>query len=199
MPDLFKRKSAEYDNNDRIKVRSLAIGSCIKQNIDLDDQMRVMDFGAGTGLISSQLAPYVKEVTAIDISESMLQKLVQKPELMGKVHILCQDLLKQPTGIEYDLIVSAMALHHIENTKSLIKRLYEHLKIDGQIAMADLDIEPGTFHSNDVEGIFHYGFDREELKKLLQEHGFKQVKFFTAHTEIKEDMTYPIFLVTAKK
>jgi len=50
----------------------------------LHEQMRVMDFGAGTGLISSQVAPLVKKIVAVDISEAMLNKLVAKPELQEK-------------------------------------------------------------------------------------------------------------------
>jgi 2-polyprenyl-3-methyl-5-hydroxy-6-metoxy-1,4-benzoquinol methylase len=199
MSDLFQKKSVDYDANDRIKMRSLAISTCIKENIQLHDQMQIMDFGAGTGLISTQLVPYVKQITAIDISESMLQKLIQKTELNGKVQILCQDLIQEPTGIEYDLIVSAMALHHIEDTVSLIKRFHEHLKLGGQIAIADLDTEPGTFHSKGTEGIFHFGFNRDTLKKIFLGNGFSQIEFFTAHTEVKENVTYPIFLAVATK
>jgi len=40
-----------------------------------------MDFGAGTGLITSQVAPLVKKIVAVDISETMLNKLFTKPEL----------------------------------------------------------------------------------------------------------------------
>lgn len=199
MSDLFQKKSADYDTNDRIKIRSLAISECIKENIHLDEQMQIMDFGAGTGLISTQLGPYVKQITAIDISESMLEKLLQKTELHGKVKILCQDLIQEPTGFEYDLIVSAMALHHIEDTERLIKRFHEHLKLGGQIALADLDAEPGTFHSKGTEGIFHFGFNRDKLKQILLKTGFEKIQFFTAHSEVKENVTYPIFLVVATK
>jgi|GEM_PF-5045000 len=82
------------------KMLSSAIGSSIIEHIPLHDQMRVMDFGAGTGLISSQIAPLVKKIVAVDISEAMLNNLVSKPELHGKVEVVCQDLfylLNQPT------------------------------------------------------------------------------------------------------
>ncbi|MEZ7974877.1 MAG: class I SAM-dependent methyltransferase [SAR324 cluster bacterium] len=57
------------------------IGSAILEHVSLHDQMRVMDFGAGTGLITSQVAPLVKKIVAVDISETMLNKLFSKPEL----------------------------------------------------------------------------------------------------------------------
>ena len=72
MADLFKEKSINWDTNvARVKM-SLAIGACMLENVELSNQMSVLDFGAGTGMIASQVAPYFKKITAIDVSESML-------------------------------------------------------------------------------------------------------------------------------
>ena len=57
--------------------------------------MRVMDFGAGTGLVCAHVAPHVATVYAVDISEAMLAQLAAKPELRGKVEIRCQDILER--------------------------------------------------------------------------------------------------------
>jgi 2-polyprenyl-3-methyl-5-hydroxy-6-metoxy-1,4-benzoquinol methylase len=95
--------------------------------------------------------------------------------------------------------MSAMALHHVNDTAKLIQTFSKHLKHGAMIALADLDKEDGSFHPSDVQGVFHSGFDRGQLKLLLEMHGFKNVTFITAHTVIKENKTYPIFLVTATK
>jgi len=199
MSDLFQEKSETCDTNERIKKRSTAIGECILKNVALNKQMHILDFGAGTGLISTQIAPYVRQITAVDISESMLQKLISKPELKGVVKVLCHDLTTTPTGEKYDLIISAMSLHHIEDTNNLIKQFSAHLKEGGKIALSDLDTEPGTFHTPGSEGIFHFGFDRHELSQILMMNSFENIQFFTAYNEIKEDFLYPIFLVVATK
>ena len=66
------------------------------------------------------------------------------------------------------------------------------------VALADLDREDGTFHKPGTQGVFHLGFERETFKKLLEENGFGEVAFTTAHTVVKEDgKAYPIFLATA--
>ncbi len=70
MTDLFNEKSKDWDANEMRKMLSSAIGSSIIEQVSLHDQMRVMDFGAGTGLISSQVAPMVKKIVAVDISEA---------------------------------------------------------------------------------------------------------------------------------
>ncbi len=46
-----------------------------------------MDFGAGTGLICPQTAAHVEKITAVDISQALLEKLGAKPALQNKVEI----------------------------------------------------------------------------------------------------------------
>ncbi|MDP3919347.1 MAG: class I SAM-dependent methyltransferase [Candidatus Omnitrophota bacterium] len=199
MTDLFNEKATDWDADETRKMLSSAIGSSILEHVPLHDQMRVMDFGAGTGLISSQVAPLVNKIVAVDISEAMLNKLVSKPELHGKVEIVCQDITDKPIDGKFDLIMSAMAMHHIKDTHKLIQRFAEHLNSGALIALADLDKEDGSFHPKDTEGIFHFGFKRNELQIILEKHGFGKIHFLTAHTVIKEEKRYPVFIVTATK
>ena len=199
MTDLFNEKAKDWDANEMRTMLSSAIGLSILAHVSLHEQMRVMDFGAGTGLISSQVAPLVKKIVAVDISEAMLNKLVAKPELQNKVEIVCQDIIEKPIADNFDLIMSAMAMHHVKDTSKLIQRFSEHLSPGAFIALADLDKEDGSFHPEDSEGVFHLGFKRNELQIILEKYGFREVQFVTAHTINKEEKKYPIFLVTATK
>ena len=199
MTDLFNEKAKDWDANEMRTMLSAAIGSSILEHVSLHEQMRVMDFGAGTGLISSQVAPLVKKIVAVDISEAMLNKLVAKPELQDKVEIVCQDIIEKPIADNFDLIMSAMSMHHVKDTSKLIQRFSEHLNPGASIALADLDKEDGSFHPEDSEGVFHLGFKRNELQIILEKYGFREVQFVTAHTINKEEKKYPIFLVTATK
>jgi putative AdoMet-dependent methyltransferase len=197
MSDLFTEKAQEWDTNDMIKQLSAAIGSTILQRVDLNEQMHVMDFGAGTGLISAHVAPKVKRITAVDISAAMLEKLVAKPELLGKVDAVCQDITAQPLTTQFDLIMSAMAMHHVQDTAHLFKTFAAHLKPGAKVALADLDKEDGSFHPAETQGVFHTGFERDQIRAILEQNGFSEIQFATAHTVNKEDKQYPIFLVTA--
>ena len=199
MTDLFNEKAKDWDANEMRTMLSSAIGLSILAHVSLHEQMRVMDFGAGTGLISSQVAPLVKKIVAVDISEAMLNKLVAKPELQDKVEIVCQDIIEKPIADNFDLIMSAMSMHHVKDTSKLIQRFSEHLNPGASIALADLDKEDGSFHPEDSEGVFHLGFKRNELQIILEKYGFREVQFVTAHTINKEEKKYPIFLVTATK
>jgi putative AdoMet-dependent methyltransferase len=199
MTDLFNEKAQDWDANDFRRQLSEAIGAAILKHVPLHAKMEAMDFGAGTGLISSHVAPSVQKILALDISESMLKQLLSKPELQGKVDVLCQNILDKPVDTKFDLIMSAMAMHHVEDTDKLIQRFSEHLKDGAIVALADLDKEDGDFHPAETQGVFHLGFDRNEFQTLLEKHGFEDICFHTAHTVVKEENEFPIFLVIATK
>lgn len=199
MSDHFNEKAKTWDKDEMIRQLSSAVSAAIIKHAHLNPQMTVMDFGAGTGLISTHIAPLVNKIVAVDISAAMLDKLVAKPELHGKVEAVCQNILEQPLTTRFDLIVSAMAMHHVEDTALLFQAFSDHLKPGAMVALADLDREDGTFHPADVQGVFHSGFERYDLKLLLKQHGFSDIHFYTAHTVVKEGKKYPIFLVTATK
>jgi 2-polyprenyl-3-methyl-5-hydroxy-6-metoxy-1,4-benzoquinol methylase len=199
MSDLYDEKAKEWDANDLPRQLSAAIGSSILENISFHDEMDVLDFGAGTGLISAHVAPLVNRIIALDISAAMLEQLVAKPALRGKVEALCQNIIDNPIAAKFDLIMSAMAMHHVEDTDKLIQRFAEHLKPGAKVALADLDKEDGSFHPEDAKGVYHSGFDRDAFQNLLAKHGFEDIRFVTAHTVNKEEKRYPIFLAIATK
>lgn len=199
MSDLFNNKAGNWDEQSIPQQLSRTIGPAIIENIKLTPDMEVMDFGAGTGLLTSHIAPLVKHVTAVDISAAMLDRLAAKPELQEKVTARCQDILHEPLDKKFDLIISAMAIHHVKETALLLQSFAHHLKPGAQIALADLDTEDGSFHPPQTQGVFHLGFDREAFSLLLKKSGFEDIQFLTAHIIEKDGTDYPVFLVLAKK
>lgn len=198
MADHFKEKAKEFDAGQQVQQLSQAIGNAINQHVALDGK-RVLDFGAGTGLICSHIAPRVASIVAVDISESMLSMLAQKEALKECVTPLCHDMLTEPLDERFELIVSAMAMHHVEDTKLLLERFYAHLESGGELAIADLYLEDGSFHKPGTQGVFHLGFDEAALTALAVEVGFSDVSFRTVHAVKKPDAAYPVFLFQAKK
>jgi SAM-dependent methyltransferase len=199
MSQYFDEKATDWDADDRRQQLSSAVGSSILAHIALDDWMEVLDFGAGTGLISAHVAPRVHKIVAVDTSEAMLAALAAKPELRGKVEAICVDITRKPLGRRFDLIISAMAMHHVPDTAALIQSFADHLKPGGWLALADLDAEDGSFHPDEAAGVFHHGFDRGELHTMLEKSGFAAIHFVTAHTIMKHGKKYPVFLLTATK
>ena len=199
MTDLFEAKAKDWDANDRRTRMAAAISASMLDRLQLHERMRVLDFGAGTGLLTAYIAPLVERVVAVDTSPAMLEKLTAKAELKGRVESVCRDIIENPLEQRFDVIVSAMTLHHVEDTARLMQGFADHLENDGRIALADLDQEDGSFHPAETEGVFHFGFERDKLRKLMENSGFDEVEFVTAHTIAGEQRDYPIFLVTARK
>ena len=199
MVDLFSEKAKDWDQDDFKTRLSRGIGAAMLSHVNFGADMAVMDFGAGTGLISGHVAPKVAHIVAVDVSPAMLDRLTAKPELQGKVEALCVNILETPLDRQFDAIISAMAMHHVENTDSLIGAFAAHLKPGGQVALADLDSEDGSFHPAGTEGVYHSGFDRGEIQQLMEKHGFADVQFTTAYTVEREGGAYPVFLVTGRK
>jgi ubiquinone/menaquinone biosynthesis C-methylase UbiE len=75
----------------------------------------------------------------------------------------------------YDLIVCSMTLHHIKEIGPLLKLFHQVLLPSGTLCIADLDLDDGKFHSNN-DGVFHFGFDREALRRTFIDAGFCGVR-----------------------
>lgn len=199
MTDLFADKAADWDARPFPQRISEGVSAALFARLSLRPDQTVMDFGAGTGLLAGRIAPRVGAIIAVDVSKAMLEQLVAKPELAGKVEPICQDLLSAPLGRSVDLVVSAMAMHHVEDTAALLRALFEHLEPGGQVALADLDREDGDFHPPGTQGVFHHGFDRESLAASMRQAGFADVVVETACDLEKEGRSYTIFLATAAR
>lgn len=78
----------------------------------------VVDLGAGTGLVALALAPRVRELVAIDISEQMLERLDDAAIADGihNVETVVADLRRLPLEDESaTLVVSNYAFHHLDD------------------------------------------------------------------------------------
>ncbi len=194
MPDHFQEKAADWDNQPVPAQISAGVFEALRSRLAWHAELTVMDFGAGTGLIAGKIAPLVNRIHAVDVSPAMLEQLAKKEELADKVTIHCRNLLEKPLDLEVDLIVSAMAMHHVEDTRALLSTLHAHLRPGGKVAIADLEAEDGTFHPEHVDGLFHHGFDREDLSRLMHETGFTEVEIETACDVYRDGRHYPVFL-----
>ena len=197
--DNFKNKSKSWDMNSKIVQNAQTIAELIVKNIKLDKSMEVMDFGAGTGLLSYCVAPYVSKIIAVDNSPSMLLEFQSKcDDFSCETEVLEKDLSVDTIDRKFDGIISSMTIHHLEDIPALFSKFYAMLNDDGFIAIADLDSEDGTFHSDNT-GVHHHGFDRKVLEQSAKESDFKDVRFDLASTINKPHQTFTVFLLTAVK
>jgi CMP-N-acetylneuraminic acid synthetase len=91
-----------------------------------------------------------------------------------------------------------MTLHHVEDLENFFQTLHKNLQENGFIAIADLETEDGTFHSDNT-GVYHFGFDEKELCDIAKKAGFKNIIFENINTINKPQRDFGVFLLTASK
>lgn len=105
----------------------------------------VIDLGCGTGTISKAVKdrfPNV-EITCVDIADEMLQ--IANEKLEGNVTCVQADFNDFSFPQKYDLIVSSLALHHLETDQDKLEfyeKIYSALNKDG--IFINLDVVLGS-------------------------------------------------------
>ena len=194
----FDKRAGTWDSGDIRVNDAKTIADAINAKITLSDDMDIMDFGVGTGLLGFEIAKSVKKVYGIDTSTQMLEKLKEKNTSELSIDAINQDIIKEPLIQTFDGLVSSMTLHHVEDLKAFFDVIYTNTNKNGFIAIADLENEDGTFHSDNA-GVFHFGFDKEKLCSIVESCGFKDIKFENINTINKPHRDFGVFLLTAIK
>jgi ubiquinone/menaquinone biosynthesis C-methylase UbiE len=202
----FDQAAAAWDANPMRRELALAISAAMQKRLHLDPAKTMMDYGTGTGLIALALHDQVKQIYAADISPAMLSQLEKKLEAQKVKNIipLLWDLQSdEDIPVFVDVLVSSMAMHHLDNLEQVSRQFFDLLNPGGWLAIADLDLEAGDFHQ-DPAGVKHHGFDRNQLKQVFSQAGFERVQIETAHTIERttrdgKQKSFDIFLMTAEK
>ncbi|WP_208590230.1 class I SAM-dependent methyltransferase [Gracilibacillus suaedae] len=93
----------------------------------------VLDYGCGTGLISTELAEYVKEIHAIDISSNMIEIAEKKAKKrnIANIHYSHSTIFdKKYKEGSLDVILVFHVLHLLEEEHIALQRMNDMLKSD---------------------------------------------------------------------
>lgn len=97
---------------------------------------KVLDAGAGTGRISDKLEKAGADVTALDISPEMLEKLHSRNK---KIKTVEGDLENMPLEDEtFDMVFSSLALVHLKKIEPFLDECYRVLKNDGLLVLVNV-------------------------------------------------------------
>lgn len=195
--DYYKDKAEIYGQDSGRAANRHTIADAIIEKVTLRNDMHLMDFGSGTGMLLERIAPQVAKITAVDVSTAMNEQLRKKQtEIKCELELLEMDLCTESLDQTFDGIISSMTMHHIEDVPAMFATFYSMVKQGGFIAIADLETEDGSFHTEDT-GVFHCGFSKEALIEFAHVAGFKGAEISLASTINKPHGDYPVLLLTA--
>jgi ubiquinone/menaquinone biosynthesis C-methylase UbiE len=201
----FDERAKDWDSDPKKVERARAVAEAIRKAILLSANMTALEYGCGTGLLSFALQEDLGQITLADTSQGMLDVLSEKIAASGvpNMHPVRLDLSTDSLPAEkYHITYSLMVLHHIHDARGILSRFYDVLEPNGYLAIADLDKEDGSFHTDETTDV-HKGFERGELQTWVESAGFGSVRFSTTYEIRKEidgrERVFPVFLMTAQK
>lgn len=200
----FDIKARSWDADPAKVSRARKVADLIAARVPMLAKARVLEIGAGTGLLGFALRDRARHVTLADSSTEMLAVATEKLRAAGpcNVEVVALDLERDAVPAEqYDVVCALLVLHHVHDTGALLRKLRGALRPGGHLCLSDLDKEEGAFHGPGFGG--HHGFDRAELKATLERAGFTEVQFQSAF-EIEKPVdgvsrSFPAFLATARR
>lgn len=138
--------------------------------------LRVLDLGAGTGLLSEQVAAKVPvaELTLLDRDASMLDRARARHARL-RARIVVGELTSALPGEGYDVVMSALAIHHLADLekRALFARIHAALAPGGlfvnaeQVAGRDA-AEQALFEATHLDGARRLGSSEQEITEAVE-------------------------------
>ncbi|MFA9444927.1 class I SAM-dependent methyltransferase [Egicoccus sp. AB-alg6-2] len=192
----FDARAATWDDDPEKVERARIVADAIVEAVPVTGDARLLEYGAGTGLLAQFLAPHVGTITVADPSEGMRAVMLDKVERGELPGAKVVDIDLDPDE-RFDLVVSLMALHHVPEPADALALLATVTEPGGTVALADLEAEDGSFHGEGFGG--HHGFEPATLDDWLVAAGFGTSTFSRVHTVTKDGRDYPLFLAVARR
>ena len=145
---MFGQAAWDYDRARRQLVPDLdRFYGAVLESVPFEgeEEIRVLDLGAGTGLLSAMVAGRFprSRVTLVDLSVEMLRvarrRFAGEP---GRFEFRTMDYARKPLpriSGGYDLVVSALSVHHLTHgdKKELFEKVRDSLAVGGHFVNAD--------------------------------------------------------------
>jgi ubiquinone/menaquinone biosynthesis C-methylase UbiE len=121
---------------ERQAARAAELAALLDELLELQGDERVLDVGAGTGAFSFAVAPYVREVVAVEQDEELAARA--RADAPPNVEILTGDgehLALEP--FSFDLVGCLRVLHHTRRPELMVAELVRMTRPGGTILVAD--------------------------------------------------------------
>ncbi|MCR2807023.1 class I SAM-dependent methyltransferase [Paenibacillus soyae] len=139
----FDQAAERYDEQRRglIPCFDDFYGTAVDWTEVVSEEPRILDLGAGTGLLTAMMLdkfPHA-EFTLIDFSDEMLAQAKTRFAGRNNLTYIAEDYSAYPFKDSYDAVVSSLSIHHLphDQKRSLFRTVRGLLKPGGRFVNAD--------------------------------------------------------------
>lgn len=141
-----------------------------------DPDWTVGDLGCGTGQIAEALAPWVRQVIAVDDSAAMLQAAKRRVRALDNVEIRKGSLEALPIADQsLDAVTCVLVLHHLPAPATALAEAARVLRPGGRLLLADMMPHDREIYRAQMGHVW-LGFSESEITRYLAEAGFEAIR-----------------------
>jgi ubiquinone/menaquinone biosynthesis C-methylase UbiE/DNA-binding transcriptional ArsR family regulator len=142
----------------------------------LDPDWTVGDLGCGTGEVAASLAPFVKQVIAVDRSNDMLQAARRRLRDATNVDVRRGELEALPIrDAELDAATLLLVLHHLPDPVQALAEAARVIRPGGRLLICDMLPHDREVYRQQMGHVW-LGFSDEALKRHLAGAGFDRIR-----------------------
>jgi peptidoglycan/xylan/chitin deacetylase (PgdA/CDA1 family)/SAM-dependent methyltransferase len=147
---------------------------------------RVLEIGAGTGIFTLAIARRCREVTAVDISASMLEILKRKTagEGLGNIRTIAGNAETMDLEGSYTVACAFSSLEYLTELRAFFSRLADHIEPGGTLyfitARRSLFRLFAQIGNAMRQGLWLKAHSRREIEAMLSASGFEEIRV-TSH------------------
>jgi ubiquinone/menaquinone biosynthesis C-methylase UbiE/DNA-binding transcriptional ArsR family regulator len=142
----------------------------------IDPTLVVGDLGCGTGQLADTIAPYVKQVIAVDSSPDMLEAARARVGAAGNVDIRQGELENLPIDPgELDAAMLSLVLHYSPSPAKTLSEVARVLEPGGRVLVVDMLPHEREEYQQQMGHVW-LGFSDKQIARFLTGAGFGNVR-----------------------
>ncbi len=185
-PALMKRLVPFFDEQREIMLGLIPFGR--------EAPLRVLDLGCGPGLLAARLLSEYKraELTAFDLTQEMLDSCRSRLSGIDRVNYQLGDFRSDDLGENYDLIVAALSLHHMEMEEryGFFRRAFRSLKPGGVFLASEMIADESTAVREQQYQLW---------REFMERNGEDSAAWYRRHCEKDHSATISFLVATLSK
>jgi SAM-dependent methyltransferase len=140
---FWTRQAVSWDHGAGNNPGLVKVVATVIAEADADPEARAVDLGCGSGQVTLALAGKVASVLAIDVSQKMIDLLINNARSTGVTNVEGRavpiEQLDFPPG-SVDLVVSNYAFHHLRDADKpkVVQQIFVWLRPGGRFVLGDM-------------------------------------------------------------